>query len=153
MLGAGGVGKAIALGLETLGADELVVHDIEARNLASLLDELRAGGLPVRPAGDDLAREMEIVDGLVNATPVGMFAYPGCAFPTHAIGEQRWAFDAVYTPENTEFLAACRDRGVATLSGFKLFLYQGLDAFGVFAGVDLDARQIEAAFLERFPLE
>ena len=125
MLGAGGVGRAIAFALAELGASELVVYDLQPGSAARL----------------------------VNATPLGMCQYPGCAFPVAALGGQRWAFDAVYTPENTGFLAACRRRGIDTLSGFGLFLYQGLDAFELFTGVEPDARAIEAAFLERYPLE
>ena len=114
---------------------------------------MRATGLDLREARTDLDAETAAADGLVNATPLGMFQYPGCAFPVAALGGQRWAFDAVYTPENTAFLAACRRRGIDTLSGFGLFLYQGLDAFELFTGVEPDARAIEAAFLERYPLE
>lgn len=153
MLGCGGVGKAIAFALTILGATELAVHDVRAVQAMSLIDELARSGLPVRLAGADLARETVDADGLVNATPTGMFRYPGCAFPESAIGGQQWAFDAVYTPENTAFLDACRKRGVATLSGFKLFLYQGLDAFEVFSGIALDADRIESEFLRRFRLE
>ena len=153
MLGAGGVGRAIAFALAELGASGLVVYDLLPGAAARLIDEMRATGLDLREAQTDLEAETAAADGLVNATPLGMFQYPGCAFPVAALGGQRWAFDAVYTPENTGFLAACRRRGIDTLSGFGLFLYQGLDAFELFTGVEPDARAIEAAFLERYPLE
>ncbi len=82
-----------------------------------------------------------------------MFQYPGNPFPEQGIRSQQWAFDAVYTPENTQFLHACRTRNIETLSGFYLFLYQGLDAFAHFAGIVPEAESIETLFLERFPLE
>jgi quinate/shikimate dehydrogenase (NAD+) len=148
--GAGGVGKAIAFALHNLGADELVIHDTRPAATAELLSELRACGQPAR-AAIDLTADMHAVDGLVNATPMGMFQYPGCAFPLRELQQPRWAFDAVYTPENTEFMAACRVRGVATLSGFKLFLYQGLDAWEHFTGIPAEAGLVERAFLERYP--
>jgi len=152
IVGAGGVGKAIAFALQTLGADELVVHDVSPAATTTLLQEIGGCGLPARAAGADLAAEMRAADGVINATPVGMFQYPGSAFPLEGLHRQAWAFDAVYTPEDTEFLAACRARGIATLSGFKLFLYQGLDAWERFAGAPADAQVIERAFLERYPL-
>jgi shikimate dehydrogenase len=93
---------------------------------------------------------MSDADGLINATPVGMFQYPGCVFPASRLNVQRWAFDAVYTPEHTEFMAGCRARGIPTLSGFKLFLYQGLDAWKHFTGSSADAGSIERAFLQRY---
>jgi len=43
--------------------------------------------------------------------------------------------------------------GRKTLSEFYLYLYQGLNAFKHFAGIDTDAAHVEPLFLERFPLE
>ena len=128
MLGTGGVGVAISYAMQTLGAEELVVADTNTSLAETLVEQMREGSLPVRLAGSDLKLEMEQADGLVNATPLGMFQYPGCAFPKDGLKSQKWAFDAVYTPENTEFLDSCRRHDIETLSGFKLFLFQGLDA-------------------------
>ena len=100
-----------------------------------------------------LVAEMRQADGLINATPVGMFQYPGNPFPEDGFKNQYWTFDAVYTPENTEFLDQCRRRGIKTLSGFYLFLFQGLDAFKHFTGITAKAKTAEPIFLERFPLE
>jgi shikimate dehydrogenase len=153
MLGTGGVGVAIAYALKRLGIAELVVHDIKVDSAEALVSNLVANNLSARLAQNDLVDEMLAADGLINATPVGMFQYPGNPFPTEGFKSQRWAFDAVYTPENTEFLHQCRQRGIQTLSGFYLFLYQGLDAFKHFTGITADAAKIEPVFLERFPLE
>lgn len=153
MLGTGGVGVAIAYAMQTLEAEELVVSDTNQELAAELVAQMKEGPLPVRLASDDLLLEMEQAQGLVNATPIGMFQYPGCVFPKTGLNSQRWAFDAVYTPENTEFLDACRNRGIDTLSGFKLFLFQGLDAFHHFTGITPEAEKVESAFLDRFPLE
>lgn len=153
MLGAGGVGVAIAYALKKAAVDELVIFDTQESLSQSLVDQLKGGHTSVRLAEPDLLMEMKCADGLVNATPVGMFQYPGNPFPSEGIENQLWAFDAVYTPENTEFLNQCRAKDIRTLSGFYLFLYQGLDAFKHFTGIDADAARIETAFLKRFPLE
>lgn len=149
MVGAGGVGKAIAFALHELGADELVIHDTSPAAIQTLLTELSACGQRAHKA-DDLASEMSRADGLVNASPIGMYQYPGSVFPASKLGSQQWAFDAVYTPELTEFMAACKAGGIPTLSGFKLFLYQGLDAWRHFTGLPADAGTIERAFLRRY---
>lgn len=153
MLGTGGVGVAISYAMQTLEAEELVVADTNTSLAEGLVTQMNEGPLPVRLAGGDLKLEMEQADGLINATPLGMFQYPGCAFPKDGIKSQQWAFDAVYTPENTEFLNTCRSHGIETLSGFKLFLFQGLDAFTHFFGIVPEAEEVEQKFLERFPLE
>jgi shikimate dehydrogenase len=53
-----------------------------------------------------------------------------------------WAFDAVYTPEDTPFVIAARARGLAILGGFELFLFQGVDAFRIFTGHEVDAGEL-----------
>jgi shikimate dehydrogenase len=77
-------------------------------------------------------------DGVINATPLGMDGVGGNAIPSDALARQDWAFDAVYTPEVTPFLAECRVRDIAILSGFDLFLFQGIDAFRIFTGEHVD---------------
>lgn len=153
MLGAGGVGVAIAFALRELGAEELVVSDTNRELAAALVHQMSGGSMTVRLAKGDVLAEMEKVQGLVNATPIGMFQYPGCAFPHGGLRSQSWAFDAVYTPEETDFLASCRRQGIETLSGFALFLFQGLDAFERFCGIIPDADEVEKVFLARYPLE
>ncbi|MCG6931041.1 MAG: hypothetical protein LJE64_10850 [Desulfofustis sp.] len=153
MLGAGGVGVSIGFALREAGAGELVIFDIREALAKTLAEQLQGGPMTVRVSGPDLLEEMSRADGLVNATPIGMFQYPGNPFPSEGFASQSWAFDAVYTPENTEFLDTCRKKGIRTLSGFYLFLYQGLDAFRHFTTIQADAELVEPAFLERFPLE
>jgi len=153
MLGAGGVGVAIAYALQELGADELVVSDINQEVSSALVRQISGGSMKIRLAGPDILSEMEGAQGLVNATPLGMFQYPGCAFPLNGLRSQSWAFDVVYTPENTEFLSSCRKLGINTLSGFALFLFQGLDAFERFCGIVPDADEVKKVFLARYPLE
>ena len=153
MVGSGGVGLAIAYGLMSLGATELVIFDKNVEAAQELVNSLDLNRLPTRIIKQtELVDEMRKADGLVNATPIGMFQYPGNPFPSEGFGNQKWAFDAVYTPENTDFLNRCRELNIDTLSGFKLFIYQGLDAFERFTGVDVDAQKVEALFLQRYPL-
>ena len=153
MLGAGGVGVAIAYALRKTSAEELIIFDLDAGLAEDLASQLNGTAMAARAAAPDLLAEMQRVDGLVNATPVGMFQYPGNPFPAAGINHQSWAFDAIYTPENTEFLDICRKQGMKTLSGFYLFLFQGLDAFNHFTGIEADPGRVEPLFLERFPLE
>lgn len=153
MLGAGGVGLAIGHALYKLGVEEFIIYDRDEELAHELINVLKESGLNVRFMTGTLEDEMQKVDGLINATPLGMFQYPGSAFPALAISNQKWAFDAVYTPESTEFLQECRDKGLTTISGFKLFLYQGISAFSRFSGLDIDSKIVEKIYLERYPLK
>jgi shikimate dehydrogenase len=151
LIGAGGVGVAIALALFRLGAEEIVIHDTCMESAETLVRLVSDAGGVARLAVDDLPGEMGQANGLVNCTPIGMYQYPGNPLPVVGTGGQDWAFDAVYTPQLTRFLAECRRKSIPVLSGFRLFLYQGLHAFRLFTGFEPDATRVEDAFFKRFP--
>lgn len=73
-----------------------------------------------------------------------MWQHPGNPISALYIGGQRWAFDVIYTPLETEFVAA-RERGLELLSGYELFFYHGLDAFEHFMGLQVDEEQLRMA--------
>jgi len=143
MAGGGGVGKAVAFGLAGLGCRELVVYDTSPARVTPLLDALGQAGFPLEVRMTSSIEEAtDEADGLVNCTPLGMVGYPGSAIPASLIGKQRWAFDAVYTPVDTEFLNACRRAGLEVVSGYELFFRQGVDAFRLFTGLEVDTAKL-----------
>ncbi len=147
LVGAGGVGRPIAVGLGELGAEEVRVYDIDAGRAARLAAELSSPQLTVRACAD-LAEALDGAAGIVNATPIGMYRYPGNPVPDALLGRPRWAFDAVYTPRDTEFGIAAAARGAAVISGYELFFWQGVHAFRLFTGLDVDQAALRAE-LER----
>ncbi len=135
MIGAGGVGKAVAFGLVALGVEKLdiVERDMaKAEALAAVLRPARPG-LDINVASDpaDAARH---ASGLINCTPVGMAGYEGTVLERGHFGGSRWAFDAVYTPVDTQFLQDAAAAGLTVVSGYELFFHQGVDAWEIFAG-------------------
>ena len=81
-------------------------------------------------------------DGLVNCTPVGMVGYEGTPLPPQLMGGASWAFDAVYTPRDTEFLGDAARAGLDVISGYELFFHQGVHAWKRFDGRDLDEERL-----------
>ena len=140
LCGAGGVGRAIAFGLAAMGATHIAIYDLVTAQAQSLSDALLQRGVSAHViAAEQLADAILKADGLVNCTALGMFNHPGTAFPAAAIGPQSWAFDAVYTPLETEFIACCRNAGVQCISGCDLWIFQGIDAFRIFTGIEIEA--------------
>ncbi|MBV9954646.1 MAG: shikimate dehydrogenase [Pseudolabrys sp.] len=146
MAGGGGVGRAIAFALVKLGATRLVVFDVDRDRAAALIAALK-GAAPQFDAqvAATIDGACESAEGLLNCTPAGMVGYGGTAFPESAYRGRRWAFDAVYTPIDTPFLEASRRAGLATMSGYELYFWQGVDAFRLFAGHDVDASALRKA--------
>lgn len=144
--GCGGAGKAVGFALATLGATRIRLFDADeakARGLALALTDFRNEVDAV--AATSLAEACEGAAGLINCTPVGMVGYGGNAFAGIPLQGRSWIFDAVYTPLETPFLTEGAAVGVERLSGYELFLYQGIHAFKLFTGHDVDAGALRRA--------
>jgi shikimate dehydrogenase len=74
-----------------------------------------------------------------------MTGIPGTAVPSALMPKAGWAFDAVYTPVDTQFLLDAQKRGLATISGYELFFHQGIDAFHAFTGARVDTKELRHA--------
>lgn len=148
MVGAGGVGRAVAFALAELGAVELRLVDADRARAETLAASLRAfaGAMEILVA-ETTAEAAAGCDGLVNCTPLGMVGIPGTAVPKLLMTGCRWAFDAVYTPVDTRFLTDARATGLATISGYELFFHQGIDAFRIFTGHTVDMQALRTALL------
>jgi shikimate dehydrogenase len=148
MIGTGGVGRAVAFGLVALGVAELRLIDRDLAKVEGLAADLRAAapGLTVT-TGADATRAAPGAKGLINCTPVGMVGYSGTPLPGAAMQGADWAFDAVYTPADTQFLTDAAAAGLAVISGWELFFWQGVHAWDLFAGLPLDRDALRAALL------
>ncbi|MFT4959340.1 MAG: shikimate dehydrogenase [Paracoccaceae bacterium] len=136
MAGAGGVARAIGPALAELGASQIRIWDMSEPRAQDLADLI---GAPAHVVAVDQAQTaIADADGLVNATPLGMTYHPGTAFSAKLIGPQNWAFDAVYTPTDTEFLMDCSRAGLATLTGFDLFRHMVIDSFQAYTGITVN---------------
>ncbi|MBR0875519.1 shikimate dehydrogenase [Bradyrhizobium tropiciagri] len=131
LIGAGGVGKAIAFALAGLGAGELRIFDADAAKAAQLAGQLRDRGA-VRAMS--VAAAVDGAAGLVNATPVGMLPSRDTPVPDALLHPAMWVADAVYTPLWTPLLTAAKARGAEVMTGRDLAIGAAADAFALFTG-------------------
>jgi shikimate dehydrogenase len=144
LIGAGGVGRAIAFAMVELGVSELRVLDTAAEKAAALADRLR-GRVTVRVFAD-LAQALHGAGGVINATPIGMLPDRGNPVPPERIDDGMWVADAVYTPLWTPLLLAARARGARVMTGRELSIHQAVDAFRLFTGHEPSHQSIADAF-------
>lgn len=133
LLGAGGAGRTAALKLAAEGVRELFLVNRTTSKAAAIADEIhqRFPGVQARvgyPSGT--------VDLVLNATSLGLKA--GDAAPWNAdefaLGRARTAYDMIYRPAETPFLAAARAAGCRTANGIGMLLYQGAKALELWSG-------------------
>ncbi len=144
--GAGGVGKAIAFALARLGATELRLFDQDHRKAQELARVLSDPDMPMQVAvASSMDAAADTADGLVNCTPLGMSGFDGTAIDRKHMRSATWAFDAVYTPVRTEFLTLATAAGLSVMSGWELFFHQGVHAFRLFTGEEVDVAELRKA--------
>ncbi|MCS6879660.1 MAG: shikimate dehydrogenase [Geminicoccaceae bacterium] len=156
LIGAGGGGAAVAWALLQARVRQLRLFDRDAERARALAARM-AARFPDRGllCVGDLASALADADGLVNATPVGMAAYPGSPVPFELLRPELWVADIVYFPLETELLRAARARGCRTLDGSGMAVFQAVEAFRLFTGREPDVarmfRHFEAAALATDP--
>ena len=148
-LGAGGGGAATAQALLDLGVRSLLVCDQNVERAATLVRRLQDGSSAPRAAAiDDPLSLIDTVDGVVNATPMGMAAHPQAPIDTSKLSPKQWVADIVYFQIETELLRAARARGCATLDGSRMAVYQAASAFEIFTGRKADRARMLRSFME-----
>lgn len=144
-LGAGGAGAATAYAALQLGAKQLTIFDPDASRAAKLAEaEFGAGRICV---GEDLAAALERASGLIHATPTGMLHEPGMALDVTLLKPRHWVAEIVYLPLETELLRAAKRIGCRTLDGGGMAVYQAVQAFHLFTGLQPDAERMRRHFL------
>jgi shikimate dehydrogenase len=151
LLGAGGAGAAVAHALLTLGTRQLTIADVDerrARELAGSLGKRFGRGRASGTGTADAPAAVAAADGLVHATPTGMAAHPGLPLPAELLRPELWVADIVYRPLETALVRTARARGCRVLDGGGMAVFQAVDAFKLFTGVEPDADRMLAHFAE-----
>lgn len=150
--GAGGAGCATVYALLTCGAGRVHVYDTVGARAEDLSARFAAAFGPGRvSATRDVEGSLRQSDGLVNATPIGMRAYPGMPLPASLLQPSRWVADIVYFPLETALLAAARELGCRTLDGGMMAVLQAAAAFRLFTGADPDIERMLKRFYGSAP--
>lgn len=144
VIGAGGVGKAIAFALAGLGVSELRIFDSDRAKAAQLAARLE--GQARASVADSVEEALRGVAGVVNGSPVGMLPNVDTPVPDALLHAGLWVADAVYSPLWTPLLTAAKARGARVMTGRELAIYQAADAFELFTGLAPSICELGTAF-------
>jgi len=130
ILGAGGAGRAVALSLLQNEAKEIVLYDAIAEKAEKLAENI------AQKASQDLQKEINRADLLVNCSPIGMHPKTGESPLPESIKLHRklMVYDIVYNPAETKLLRSAKAAGAKAFSGLGMLVRQGALAFTVFTG-------------------
>ena len=129
ILGAGGVARAVAMGLLDAGAKVILAarHDGRRRALATDLGCTDVSWSQRHGVAFDL---------LINCTPVGMAPNVDASpFDTSNLPASTAVFDTIYTPQHTALIRAATERGCAVAGGVDMFVAQAALQFASFTSL------------------
>jgi shikimate dehydrogenase len=155
LLGAGGAGRATAMALIDQGCQTLCLFDqsqAATEELAKRLEEARSR-VSIRCVSDLAHFDFKSLDGVVNATPMGMVGHPGKALDPQGLGPNCWVADIVYFPRKTEFLSAAEARQLRTMDGSGMAIFQAAAAFHLITGKPASPERMKQSFLSLAPNE
>ena len=74
-------------------------------------------------------------DIIINATSIGLQKNDKIELNTSNIGKDKFFYDVIYKPNETNFLKIGKRLGNKTENGKLMFLYQAMAAFKVWHGI------------------
>lgn len=144
LIGAGGVGKAIAFALASFGVAEVRIFDTDRAKAEHLATQLGPRGRAL--AANSVEDALHEAAGLVNATPLGMLPNRESPVPQSLLHRGLWVADAVYHPLWTPLLLAAKATGAQVMTGRELAIAQAVDAFELFTGLAASSEVMGEAF-------
>lgn len=134
ILGAGGVGRAVAFLCAQKGAERVTILNRSTDKACSVAAEVqtKTGYTAIRAVSIAEAGGLDGTEYLaIQATSVGLFpdcdraAIEDCAF----YEKVSTGYDLIYRPAETKFMRLVKENGGNAYNGLKMLLYQGVEAF------------------------
>jgi len=172
IVGAGGAARAIAFQIAISNVENLTIINRTGKNAKSLVYDIKtllSTDFKDNSKLDDIAKDFSHIalnfdyggieslpkylknaDSLIDPSPVGM--YPNTdAEPVATADEMHSDLivnDIVYNPLETCLLKEAKLANATTISGIKMLLYQGVENFKIWTGLEAPVDVMEKALLD-----
>lgn len=136
VIGAGGAARAVVLGLAEAGAAKITIANRTTDRASAMTDELGVAASVIPLTDWDLMAAIRDHSVIVNATSVGW--NDGGEVVSGALLDELDPAGLVVdlTYRETALLREARRRGLATLDGLPMLVFQGARSFELWTGVD-----------------
>ena len=127
ILGAGGVVPSIIFSLIKMKASKIKISNRtkeKAENLKKIFKDIE-----VLKWG-----EISNFDMIINATSLGLKKEDSLKLDFLSVTRNKFFYDVIYNPSETNFLKMGRELGNKTLNGKLMFIFQALSAFSIWHG-------------------
>ena len=128
ILGAGGVVPSIIFALNKMKVSKIIISN-RTKDKAKDLNRL-FNNLNIIEWG-----EIPNFDMIINATSLGLKKEDKINLDFSSIGKNKFFYDVIYNPKETNFLKTAKNLGNLALNGKLMFIYQALSAFYIWHGL------------------
>ncbi len=141
ILGAGGAAGSIVIGAESQKVGSVTVFNRTLDKSESLCGNLEYASAKEWTA-EEMRRAASESDIIINCTSLGMSGMESDFEDLSFLDEtSAMLCDLIYNPWETAFLRYGRERGLKTMNGIWMLIYQGILAFEIFMDVKLDRKK------------
>lgn len=156
ILGTGGASRAAVVGLAERGVKEIDFYTRNIINSRQTLDYVRAKfpDITFNVYQIQNIRSLEHTSIIVNATPIGMKGFMADQMPLERADldklnpEKTIVYDIVYNPVKTVLIQEAQKRGLKTIGGLDMLIYQAERAIEIWTGQSPDTKIMKIAALE-----
>jgi shikimate dehydrogenase len=136
VLGAGGATRAALVALVDAGAAHITLANRTQASAENLAQEFSTAATPITVAPwDDRDKILREATLLINTTSLGMISHHLLHIDVKQLPRDAAVHDIVYAPLETELLKAAAKRGLKTVDGLGMLLYQAQAAFEEWYGI------------------
>ena len=155
ILGTGGASRAAVVGLAEKGVKNIDFYTRNIINSRQTLDYVRAKFPNVEFNVYQIQNIMSLKDPaiVVNATPIGMKGYMADQMPLEpkdldSLSKDTVIYDIVYNPVKTILIKEAQKRGLRTVNGLDMLIYQAQRAIEIWTGKTPDVNLMKIAAME-----
>ncbi len=155
ILGTGGAARAAVVGLAERGIAEIDFYTRNIINSKQTLDYVRAKfpNITFNVYQIQNIRSLEGTSIVVNATPIGMKGFMADQMPLEPqdldkLKPDTIVYDIVYNPVKTVLINEAQKRGLKTIGGLDMLIYQAERAQQIWTGHNPDVKLMKIAALE-----
>lgn len=155
ILGTGGASRAAVVGLAERGVSEIDFYTRNIINSRQTLDYVRAKFPEINFNVYQIQniRSLEKTSIVVNATPIGMKGFMADQMPLERgdldkLNPETVVYDIVYNPVKTVLLQEAQKRGLRTIGGLDMLIFQAERAIEIWTGRKPDTKIMKIAALE-----
>ncbi len=123
IIGAGGVSPSIIFALKNMGCENICLTNRSLEKAEKIKETFN--DISIRKWGD--VPDFDIV---INATSVGL-KNENFDLKLNKFGDNKFFYDVIYNPSETNFLKAAKLKGNKTENGIMMFIYQAHQSFAL----------------------